>query len=308
MWSTRNPHKLFLQQNDSKSKPKIYQPKLSGPGRTPNELVARLVTKYRNEKTKKNSWRCVAPNCDMVRQGNAQLDRVLKHATTCKALQAHDVDLWREAITVSGQSSLGAKLEEEPVAQAGPGPENGIDSEGSQAGKPPLKKFKSQTILDVDQLREVGKKKKEEQRRLYKDRVDHVIMRLICVRGLVPSVIDSPEWRELMGLLNNMYHPTSADVFADKHIPREAVYVREKQIERLRTINNLTLTFDGNTTRKPQSIYTVHATTPSRESYFLDAHEGSDERHTTEWVKDKLLKVYFILSLLLSFSFCALDD
>jgi hypothetical protein len=283
--------------NDSESKPKIYQPKLSGPGRTPNDLVARLVTKYRNEKTKKNSWRCVAPKCDMVRQGNAQLDRVLKHATTCKDLQVHDVDLWREAITASGQSSLGAKLEEEPVAA----PEKvstGIEPEGSRADKPPLKKIKSQTILDVDQLRDVGKKKKEEQLRLYKDRVDHVIMRLICVRGLVPSIIDSPEWRELMGLLNNMYHPTSADAFADKHIPREAVYVREKQIERLRTINNLTLTFDGNTTRKPQSIYTVHATTPSRESYFLDTHEGSDERHTTEWVKDKLLKVYFVLFLL----------
>jgi hypothetical protein len=55
-------------------------------------------------------------------------------------------------------------------------------------------------------------------------------------------------------------------------------------------INNLTLTFDGNTTRKPHSVYTVHATTPSRETYFLDAHEASDERHTTQWVTDKLLK------------------
>jgi hypothetical protein len=94
-----------------------------------------------------------------------------------------------------------------------------------------------------------------------------------------------------MHLLNSTYHPMSADIFANKHIPREAVYVCGKQIENLRSIKNLTLTFDGNTTRKPQSIYTVHATTPSRESYFLDAHEGSDERHTTEWVKDKLLKV-----------------
>lgn len=231
----------------------------------------------------------------MVRQGNAQLDRVLKHATTCKALQLHDVDLWQEAIKESGQSSLGAKLAPEKSVEA-PSQEK-FPAEG--AGNPPLKKLKSQMCLNVDQLREVGKKKKDEQLSLYKARVDHVIMRLICVRGLVPSVIDSPEWRELMGLLsNNIYHPTSADTFADKHIPREAVYVREKQIERLRTINNLTLTFDGNTTQKPQSIYTVHATTPSRESYFLDAHEGSDERHTTEWVKDKLLKVNSILFLL----------
>jgi hypothetical protein len=42
--------------------------------------------------------------------------------------------------------------------------------------------------------------------------------------------------------------------------PSEAIFVREKQIEILRGIDNLTLTFDGNTTRKPHSIYTVHAT------------------------------------------------
>ena len=278
----------------------MYQSKISGPGRSPNDLMARLDLKYQNEKMKKKSWHCVAPNCDMVRQGNAQLDRVLKHATTCKALQLHNIDLWREAIEVSGQSSLGAKLAEELVEAQEKYPTEGT----SNPPGPPLKKLKSQTSLNVDQLRDVGKKKKDEQLSLYKARVDHVIMRLICVRGLVPSVINSPEWRELMGLLsNNLYHPTSADTFADKHIPREAMYVREKQIERLRTINNLTLTFDGNTTRKPQSIYTVHATTPSRESYFLNAHEGSDERHTTEWVKDKLLKVNSILFLLLLFLF-----
>jgi len=146
-------------------------------------------------------------------------------------------------------------------------------------------------MLDIGQLREVGKKVKDEQRQLYQAKVDHNIMRLICVRGLVPNVIDSPEWKELMCLLNGTYHPTSATTFADKHIPREAVHVREKQIEALRKANNLTLTFDGNTTRKPESLYTAHATTPSRETYFLGGHEGSDEHHTKEWVKDKLLKV-----------------
>ena|SRR5882757_7774290 len=94
-----------------------------------------------------------------------------------------------------------------------------------------------------------------------------------------------------MNLLNGAYRPTSADVFAKKHIPREAVHICQKQIDILHTTDNLTLTFDGTTTRKPHSIYTAHATTPSRDTYFLGAHEGSDERHTTEWVTEKLLKV-----------------
>jgi hypothetical protein len=143
----------------------------------------------------------------------------------------------------------------------------------------------------------LGKKEKEEQRKLFQAKVDHVIMRLICVRGLIPHIIDSPEWKELMGLLNGLYHPTPSDAFSDKHIPSEAVFVREKQIKILRGINNLTLTFDGNTTRKPHSIYTVHATTPSRVTYFLDAHEGSSERHTQEWVTNKLRHVRYFRSL-----------
>jgi hypothetical protein len=61
--------------------------------------------------------------------------------------------------------------------------------------------------------------------------VDHVIIWLICVRGLVPNVLDSPEWKELMDLLNLDYHPTSATSFADVHIPCEGVFVCGEQIK-----------------------------------------------------------------------------
>jgi len=64
-----------------------------------------------------------------------------------------------------------------------------------------------------------------------------------------------------MLILNGTYQPMSADTFANKHIPWEAVFVPQKQIKILHTINNLTLTFDGNMTQKPHSIYTAHATT-----------------------------------------------
>jgi hypothetical protein len=242
--------------------------------------MSRLVIKYRDEDSQKSSWGCVASGCTFLRQGNAQLERALKHATTCKILQADHVELWRQAIQESGDNSLGARLKKDLAAEDIP-----------MEVEPPMKRLRAQNTLNMADLRETGKRVKEEACQLFQDKVDHVIMCLICVRGLVPHVIESPEWKELMGLLSDSYHPTSATTFADKHIPREAVYVREKQIKALRMINNLTLTFDGNTTRKPHSVYTVHATTPSRETYFLDAHEASDERHTTQWVTDKLLKV-----------------
>jgi hypothetical protein len=73
-------------------------------------LAARLVVKYRNE-AKKASWRCVAEGCNHVRQGNAQLDRILKLASTCKFLQESDHDLWQDAINKSHHGSLSAQLE-----------------------------------------------------------------------------------------------------------------------------------------------------------------------------------------------------
>lgn len=103
----------------------------------------------------------------------------------------------------------------------------------------------------------------EQTRQKYQDEVDHIIMRLICVRRLVPNLIDSFEWKELMQKLSGTYKPTSGDTFFDKHIPKEGAFVRNHQIEILKKEENLTLTFNGTTTRKLHSFYTAHATTPA---------------------------------------------
>jgi len=58
-------------------------------------------------------------------------------------------------------------------------------------------------------------------------------MRLICVQGLIPNIIDSLEWKELMNKLNGVYKPSSSDSFHNVFIPQEAVFVQSKQIELL---------------------------------------------------------------------------
>lgn len=144
--------------------------------------------------------------------------------------------------------------------------------------------------LDLTPFRLAGKKRDEEARKLFQQEVDHIILRLICVRGVAPTLVDSPEWKELMAKLNPRYHPSSSTTFVNNYIPKEAVAVRQSQLAELKKHNNLTLTFDGMSTREPQSLYTVHATTPSRETYFLDGYEDSTSRHTINWVKEKLFK------------------
>ena len=130
----------------------------------------------------------------MVWQGNAQLDCALNHAMTCKALQLYDLDLWKDALESSGQSALSAKLVDKPTSVQ-------EDSAEVPDNSQP-KKLRSQTSLNVDQLWDVGKNNKDKQLKLYQARVDHVIMWLICVCGLVPNIIDLPKWRELMHLVN----------------------------------------------------------------------------------------------------------
>ena len=116
-------------------------------------------------------------------------------------------------------------------------------------------------------------------------------MKLICVRGLVPNILDAPEWRDLIQLLCPRVHIPSSTTFLDKIIPQEAVYVREKTIELLQDLEILVLTFDGTGTRKPEGLYTTHVTTPDHRSYFVHGYDGAGEHHTSDWIKDKLLKV-----------------
>jgi len=88
---------------------------------------------------------------------------------------------------------------------------------------------------------------------------------------------------KLLTLLNDHVLPTASTTYATKIIPQEAVFVREKMLEHLKKEENLTLSFDGGSTRHPESFYTAHVTTQARRSYFLDGHTGSGDSHNTRW-------------------------
>ena len=116
----------------------------------------------------------------------------------------------------------------------------------------------------------MGKKEKERIQQLYQDHINLIIVKLTCVHGVVLKVINSPEWKALMNLLNPVYKPASANTFHDQHTPHEAVHVCQKQVEVLHQSSNLTLTFNGNSVRKQQcSVYTAHTTTPNQETFCL---------------------------------------
>ncbi|KAJ6580074.1 ribonuclease H-like domain-containing protein, partial [Mycena vulgaris] len=119
---------------------------------------------------------------------------------------------------------------------------------------------------------------------------DHLLMLLICKRGLVPDLLNSDDWKAFVRHVNPNLKPTPSSEFTTRIIPTEAAKVKLRTESALQKAGLSTLTFDGTQTRK-DSFYTLHATTPKDEVFFLGRHFGTKTSHTAEWVKDGALRV-----------------
>ena len=67
------------------------------------------MTKYVNKETGKDHYGCIADACDWVQAGNAQEDRVLRHAASCRFLPQDLKDLLAKDHAVG--CALGAQLQ-----------------------------------------------------------------------------------------------------------------------------------------------------------------------------------------------------
>ncbi|CDO75802.1 hypothetical protein BN946_scf184934.g17 [Trametes cinnabarina] len=280
-------------------------------GRPPKELMNAAIEKGTTSSTERRKgktttyWTCIAPYCDYRASGFPSEPRVFKHASTCEKLRNSHPDVHASIVDAQSTGSLGAKISDingsenrsgtqdcdshQQTAHSTPSASlSSVPSSSEPPAVPVPKKLKTEGTLDAFVAQGV-KQKRTAQRAALQQSVDHIIMRLICVRGLVPSIVDSAEWKELMYALNPGYKPSPSDKFTKDYIPKEAAFVRSKQLEEVQKHDNLTITFDGNSTRR-DSIYFVHATTPHREHYFISGHVGTDEHHTVPWVKSKILQ------------------
>ncbi|KAG8945373.1 hypothetical protein FRC04_000823 [Tulasnella sp. 424] len=123
-------------------------------------------------------------------------------------------------------------------------------------------------------------------------RFNSAVLQFICAGNLPPSIVKLKEWHNMIFIANSTIKMLSATTFSDSAIPKEAAYVVEKTYEHLKKGRNHTLTFDGATTRYPQSVYTVHVTAAkSREAYLIAGNEASTASHTGEHLRDVLVPI-----------------
>ncbi|KAG9095830.1 hypothetical protein FRC06_009372, partial [Ceratobasidium sp. 370] len=122
-------------------------------------------------------------------------------------------------------------------------------------------------------------------------RYNHLALLAICGLSLPLTILDSRYWRNMIEFLDPKIAPSSASHVAAALIPSEAARVRQKSIEVLQGYRHLTLSFDGATTRRNQSIYTVHATTPdTRQSHLLAGSNATGKSHTGQHLREVLVK------------------
>jgi hypothetical protein len=122
-------------------------------------------------------------------------------------------------------------------------------------------------------------------------RLDLAVVQLFCVAGLPTNLAAWQEWKNLLAITDPSYRPASRDTLEYEHIPGEQEHVKEVQIAYLKTQDDLTISFDGGTSRGKQSFWTVHVTTAARQVYFVEGREATSVSHTAVWIKGLVMEV-----------------
>ena len=151
-------------------------------GRKEDDLLKRLVIRHTSEDGSL-SYSCIAPECNHRAAGNLQRARILKHSVKCQYMRTHDSVAFEDAVTSSRTGSLGVQLEAPSTPSCEVDASQPLKTSKLQAFSDPGP-ITRQGTLNLAPLRVAGKKANAEETKKYQNSVDHIIMRLICVRGL----------------------------------------------------------------------------------------------------------------------------
>jgi hypothetical protein len=237
-------------------------------GPKPNPLLDRLVISCHSISNPTiERVRCSGVGCHESMAQPRSSSRILTHASECRYLSQQLRD---EALLASAGQSLGARVVDTAAA-----------NDGIFAG-----------------FKRAGADNKAAARTAHIEKTNYLTMNLLCDAGLPPALVGNPAFRALTEHLEPANGIKVASTFSSIYIPAEAARVTQLAIEELKKQYNLNLGYDGGTTMRQQSIYTLHVTTPDREVYFIKGDEASGFSHTGVHIKNLILEVSSVLFLL----------
>jgi hypothetical protein len=127
-------------------------------------------------------------------------------------------------------------------------------------------------------------------KQVLKEKADTALVEFIICCGIPPRVLEKKQFKHWVNLLNGNYLPPSRTTFEDSLVPRYAATLRVVVIDYLKTCRDLMLTFDGGKLGK-KKFYSIHVTTPNRQSFCLELDDVSLLSQTGEYIFEVLQKV-----------------
>jgi hypothetical protein len=121
--------------------------------------------------------------------------------------------------------------------------------------------------------------------------INLAVIRFICAAGLPTHIVSYQEWTDLLNLLCPSYRPPNRSMLEDDLIVSEANKVRRDILIQLRNQWNLTISFDGGTSRGRDSYWTIHVSTEERKVHLLETILATDVSHTAQWIEQQAMGV-----------------
>ncbi|KAF8474573.1 hypothetical protein JB92DRAFT_2838238 [Gautieria morchelliformis] len=107
-------------------------------------------------------------------------------------------------------------------------------------------------------------------------KINQAVLNLICGTRIPPTIVDTDEWKNVISAIDKTATTYGSTSFVDMYIPGEAAWSTEEDIQVLSKVKNLTISYDGSTTKAVESIYTIHVTTPChQQAYLIEGNEAS---------------------------------
>jgi hypothetical protein len=214
--------------------------------------------------------RCVA-NCGFYLTTRTK-SRWLKHATLgCNKIVTYNPDLKALATTEAMKSSPSERLAAVQEAES--------DTHDTKRRK---------TNGGIESFVEDGQKLGLKRR---KAQLDFDTTILWATQSLPPTLLDKTAWKNVITTSSGgkLMTPTREQMMYEL-IPAEALTVQAKQNSILSKSTNLTLSYDGGTSRGREAFFLYHVSITGGETYMVYGREATEESHTGEWIKDNAVQ------------------
>ncbi|KJA16151.1 hypothetical protein HYPSUDRAFT_71581 [Hypholoma sublateritium FD-334 SS-4] len=253
-------------------------------GRTTFPLLLKIskICHLRGESRKR--VRCLASKgCLTTWATPRDKTRILKHAMGCGYLAKIDSSLVEDAMLA--MSKKHPHLVDQLKKKVGMG------SGGKRARSDDEKDPDSTKVSNpFSQAHSLKCSRTEPTLRALKEEADKALVEYIVCCGIAPRTLQSSRFKRFVNVLNKKYLPPSRTTFEDSLVPAYAASVQVIVTEHLRTCRDLTLSFDGGKLGK-KKFYSVHATTPDRQSFCLELDDVSRLSQTGDYIYELLEKV-----------------